>query len=513
MTNYLRNGTSLLTIFNITNPQDGPVTGYLQSGTDIGTKFKLYMHGTREKCFYNITIDNVKYDLGFFFQKDSFSPVQQLGLYNMSPWNITTGATGMNSNTYWIWPTSNANLNAPGSSDGYYYWFYYTFYYNGSQNSGKIYSCCDNYSKIYFNNVFIANNNGGYGGSVVNTNNVTINPGLNYLRISAYNAGYVGSDYIFTGTMTQSNLSNGFRILYFTSDGTITFNSECVCQVLVVGGGGGGGFDGGGGGGAGGVTDKSFTFSAGITYNLFVGGGGGGAQNSTSIGSDGGDSGIKINSSNSWSVWGEGGGGGGSNHVSSRAGNGGSGGGRGATDAPNSSGIAGTASGNGIGHNGGDGDRFSGGGGGGGSGSGGNPHDFFYILNVYAGDGGPGYTWSIDSNIYAGGGAGGSWNVNGGTGGSGGGGNGGTRGAGANATGYGSGGGGGGSSNNDSTKKGGKGSNGIIAIRLQPSNPAGLLVSVVDSNNNNVANTNSNWAYSTSSSFDINPLTFNPIAS
>jgi len=189
MTNYLRNGTSLLTIFNTTSPQIGPVTRYLQSGTDIGTKFKLYMHGTREKCYYNVTIDSVNYDLGYFFQKDSFSPVQQLGLYNMSPWTITTGATGMNSNTYWIWPTSNANNSAQTNYDGIFYWFYYTFYYNESENLGKIYSACDNIGKLYFNNTFIGDNSGGWGGSIVPSYNVTIKKGLNYLKISAYNVG------------------------------------------------------------------------------------------------------------------------------------------------------------------------------------------------------------------------------------------------------------------------------------------------------------------------------------
>jgi len=189
MSNYSRNGTSLMSIFNTTKPQIGPVTRYLQSGTDIGTKFTLYMHGTREKCSYNVTIDNVKYDLGYFFQKDSFLPVQQLGSYDMAPWNITTGATGMNSNTYWIWPTGNANNSAPTDYNGIFYWFYYTFYYNDSENLGKIYSACDNIGKIYFNNDFIAQNGGGWGDSNVPSYNVTIKKGLNYLKISAYNIG------------------------------------------------------------------------------------------------------------------------------------------------------------------------------------------------------------------------------------------------------------------------------------------------------------------------------------
>jgi hypothetical protein len=180
-----------MSIFNTTKPQIGPVTRYLQSGTDIGTKFTLYMHGTREKCSYNVTIDNVKYDLGYFFQKDTFDTVQQLGSYNippynMAPWNIPTGATGMNSNTYWIWPTSNANNSAPAKS---YFWFYYTFYYNDSENLGKIYSACDDVGKLYFNNDFIAQINGGWGSSNVPSYNVTIKKGLNYLKISAYNHG------------------------------------------------------------------------------------------------------------------------------------------------------------------------------------------------------------------------------------------------------------------------------------------------------------------------------------
>ena len=148
------------------------------------------MHGTREKCNYNTTIGDVKYDVGYFFQKDAFLPVKVIGIYYMAPWNITIGATGLNNNTYWIWATDNAHIGAPGDTNGYYYWFYFTFYYNGLENSGKIYSSCDNYSKLYFNNIFINDNNGGWGGSTVITHQVTIQPGLNYLRIAASNQGY-----------------------------------------------------------------------------------------------------------------------------------------------------------------------------------------------------------------------------------------------------------------------------------------------------------------------------------
>ena len=208
MSNYSRNGTSLMSIFNTTKPQIGPVTRYLQSETDIGTKFTLYMHGTREKCSYNVTIDNVKYDLGYFFQKDSFSPVQQLGSYDMAPWNITTGMTGLNSNTYWIWPTSNANNSAPTGYNGSYYWFYYTFYYNDSENLGKIYSACDDIGKLYFNNDFIAQNGGGWGGSNVPSYNVTIKKGLNYLKISAYNAGIDANPSGLLVSVVDSNNNN-----------------------------------------------------------------------------------------------------------------------------------------------------------------------------------------------------------------------------------------------------------------------------------------------------------------
>jgi hypothetical protein len=534
MSNYSRNGTSLMSIFNTTKPQIGPVTRYLESGTDIGSKFTLYMHGTREKCSYNVTIDNVKYDLGYFFQKDTFSPVQQLGSYDMAPWNITTGATGMNSNTYWIWPTSSANTNAPGSSDGSYYWFYYTFYYNEDSKSGTIYSACDNISKIYFNNDFIADNNGGWGISNVPSYNVTIKKGLNFLRIAAYNSGY--GNLVSSISGYNSSSVNGDNIVYTFSTvgnntGFISFNRNVTVTILVVGGGGGGGLDGGGGGGGGGIISQTITVTAGTTYNISVGAGGNGAPiNWAGNGSNGGDSSFGNYSA-------KGGGGGGSNRIGSQGQSGGSGGGSG----PSGYGGEGTS---GQGNNGGQSAGSTnecGSGGGGWSGVGGacgtvnisrNLGPFGNVLIPFrkGGDGANGYSSNITGTQtwYAGGGGGGTFNSasanqdgTGGYPGAGGGGYGGyyenVRNGGVadiNASFYGGGGGGHGRAI-DFRSGGGNGYQGVVIVSLANSgnNSAGLLVSVVDSNNNNVANTNSNWAYSTSSSFDINPLTFNATAS
>ena len=530
MSNYSRNGTNLISIYNTTKPQIGPVTRYLQSGIDLGNKFTLYMHGTREKCNYNTTIGDVKYDVGYFFQKDAFLPVKVIGIYYMAPWNITIGATGLNNNTYWIWATSGANIDAPGSSNGNYYWFYFTFYYNGSQNIGKIYSACDNISKIYFNNIFIAQNDGGWVGSNVNIKNVSIQPGLNYLRIAAYNLGYGNILSSISGYSSSSVNGNNMVYTFNTvgnNTGSIRFNSNATVTILVVGGGGGGGYDGGGGGGGGGVISQTITVTAGTTYNISVGAKGNGAPTGwTSHGSNGGDSSFGGYTA-------KGGGGGGSNKIGSQGQSGGSGGGSG----PSGSGGAGTS---GQGNNGGqsagvDNNADSGSGGGGWSGVGGSCGLVYITFGPFnlpyhkGGDGANGYLSDITGTQtwYAGGGGGGTFNdisaQRGGTSGNpgaGGGGYGGyyenVRNGGVsdiNASYYGGGGGGSGRAI-DGRSGGGNGYQGVVIVSVTNSgnNPAGLLVSVVDSGNNNVANTNSNWAYSTSTSFDNDSLTFNTTA-
>jgi hypothetical protein len=266
---------------------------------------------------------------------------------------------------------------------------------------------------------------------------------------------------------------NGNLFIKYTQNGTITFNNDTFCKVLIVGGGGGGGknnhWEGGGGGGGGGVGIGIIKFLAGTKYTINIGSGGYGAFG----GSDQGVDGVSIgNNGNNTSITGGnineiayGGGGGGWR----RGKDGGSGGGGGGHAGYFDGGIS--SRGQGIltyyGNNGGYGNNAAGGGGGGGAGSAGQS----YSRGNYEGcDGGSGILCDIDNNYYGGGGGGASGceyscpknprlSKGGGIGGKGGGGKGGHRNdptSGTNNTG----GGGGGSSFNN----GGNGGSGIVLI-------------------------------------------------
>ena len=96
--------------------------------------------------------------------------------------------------------------------------------------------------------------------------------------------------------------TNQYKTLTFTNNGTITFQEDAVCDILIVAGGGGGSGGLGGGGGGGGVAYISnTTLSSSVSYTINVGQGGrGGLSNEITakvptggkIGSNGGDSSI-----------------------------------------------------------------------------------------------------------------------------------------------------------------------------------------------------------------------------
>ena len=208
------------------------------------------------------------------------------------------------------------------------------------------------------------------------------------------------------------SINNEYGYYIFTSDGSITFNTETNCEVLIVGGGGGGArnddWEGGGGGGGGGIGYGIISFNQG-TYNIKIGSGGegGGSGGRVDNGKNGGNTIINGGLINETAYGGGGGGwrpglvggsgGGGSGHAGNFEGGG------------PSKGISLTYSdkaniiyyGNkgGYGHNG------SGGGGGGGAGSEGLATG---NGNYSAGNGGNGMKFSITgSEKYYGGGGGG----------------------------------------------------------------------------------------------------------
>jgi alpha-tubulin suppressor-like RCC1 family protein len=214
-----------------------------------------------------------------------------------------------------------------------------------------------------------------------------------------------------------------------TSDKTIRFEEDTVCEILLVGGGGGGGKNGGcegGGGGGGGmiVHLKNFKLKSNVTYNITVGQGGAkspGEKSDTMFGSNGGHSMISTLNQSEY-VRAEGGGGGGPgksnsgevwgavwdvpNAASGGSGGGGSafgGGGGGGSKVNTESKIGYKFEYNVYGNNGGGANHLGGGGGGGGSGGNGvGPN------GNSGGKGGDGVNIPIFDNNYYGAGGGGS---------------------------------------------------------------------------------------------------------
>ena len=270
--------------------------------------------------------------------------------------------------------------------------------------------------------------------------------------------------------------NNQHSYYIFFSDGTITFNTDISCEVLIVGGGGGGArnddWEGGGGGGGGGVGYGIINFNQG-EYNIRVGFGGAGGSSRLDNGKNGGDTTIIGGLINETAYGGGGGGwrpgliggsgGGGSGHAGNFEGG------------NNSKGISlshfDKANIIYYGNKGGYGHNASGGGGGGGAGGvglgGGGPG------NYNAGKGGDGKNFNItgDNKYYGGGGGGATGchggclkanNTNPGSGGLGGGGSGGNRNDPTSGEAY-TGGGGGGSSGSN----GANGGSGVVIIKYR----------------------------------------------
>jgi len=198
-----------------------------------------------------------------------------------------------------IWNCVNADTIAPPNV---YIWFYYSFYYSGPANTGTFYGFCDNNGYLYFNNTAIGDVNGGWGGGNI-TRSIPIQNGMNYIRITAYNAGsgnnpagvlasiYDSAGYFLAGTgpdwryaqsstgtynvntddpfglswvtnysipktivpsitnivgtITGTYYTSTYQnyILYiFTGNGTINLTNASTVTALIVGGGGGGGY-------------------------------------------------------------------------------------------------------------------------------------------------------------------------------------------------------------------------------------------------------------------------------
>ena len=245
--------------------------------------------------------------------------------------------------------------------------------------------------------------------------------------------GYLDDFRIYNKVLTE----NEVLLLYNQYNQTkyeLTIADNVECDILIVAGGGGGGagvsYGCGGGGGAGGVIYKTNETLYGGTYDIFVGKGGIGmtyTYSSMENYNNGSDSGIYDSSENIIYLT-KGGGAGGARKTNGASGGSGGGGGGGSNSTPGTGGASvntGLYS-NTIGFNGGDGNRYNKGGGGGGAGgigetatgtdtSAGNGYN-----EGIAGKGGAPIIIDItgENKAYAGGGGGGSWQVEPGEGGS-----------------------------------------------------------------------------------------------
>ena len=142
----------------------------------------------------NYSINGI--DLGNNYQIDTVNYAFDLGGYGISPWNITNTRFA---NARLIWNDSNGVTSSPGFI---YIWFYYSFFYNGATNTGTLFSACDDFATFYISNTsnVAINTSSGYGnGITINagspgglTNSITINNGMNYIRVLAYNSNSAG---------------------------------------------------------------------------------------------------------------------------------------------------------------------------------------------------------------------------------------------------------------------------------------------------------------------------------
>jgi hypothetical protein len=176
--------------------------------------------------------------------------------------------------------------------------------------------------------------------------NTTTIPAFNlYYSIPSYNIKpsffftVTGNDTTYTTVPSKDNddttlsgYSYAFRFISTSNAGTIKFNTDTVCEIIMLGGGGGGGRnastqEGAGGGGAGGFNKFSFPMKNNITYSFTIGAGGAGKITSNGNGTNGGETKMSWTDTSSRSISVRGGGGGAGGNPSSGGNTGGSGGG------------------------------------------------------------------------------------------------------------------------------------------------------------------------------------------
>ena len=272
-----------------------------------------------------------------------------------------------------------------------------------------------------------------------------------------------------TGNAVYDVFGNtNYNYISFINNGSLTLNTNIICDILIVGGGGSGAARHAGGGGAGAVIYlTNQTLSAG-TYDIIIGSGGNSVISGN--GNNGNDTSIKKNTTIIYLAKG-GGGGAGTNGIAGGSSGGTTGGSQNISLAPLTTNIPSGTYGNygGKGSPTGDALVYSGGGGGGAGSNGTDANQT--AINGLGGNGGIGLNLNITgTNTYYGGGGGGGISYNGNTQGSGGlgGGGAGSKGAVKATNGIANTGGGGGGSgfNGISNGESGSGGSGIVIIRF-----------------------------------------------
>jgi hypothetical protein len=141
------------------------------------------MFGKRETVRFEIGGD----DIGKYFQQDStFSRAIQLSSSNAA-WDTWVPPTLTNkfASAKFIWNVANADISAPVNV---YIWFYYTVYYSGaSTKSCTLYCVVDDNATVFINNAAAINVSNVISASTGYT--VNIIPGLNYIKVLAWNGG------------------------------------------------------------------------------------------------------------------------------------------------------------------------------------------------------------------------------------------------------------------------------------------------------------------------------------
>lgn len=113
----------------------------------------------------------------------TYNSVNELGNFNMSPWNMGDSSLSMSK---WIWNVPNAQNNAPANV---YIWFYCAFYVD-VVSTYNLLAVSDDVGMIHFNDNPGRDISGGWNGNVHRRGVIgTSKQGFNYIKVCTFNQG------------------------------------------------------------------------------------------------------------------------------------------------------------------------------------------------------------------------------------------------------------------------------------------------------------------------------------